>query len=109
MITIQNNSTNGLTLSDASVNVPGVDVQLKEVQSNRVFNVALSFPEGLELPAGSPVALTIKSSQARMPEIKIPLVQVGRPVVASPVVPKPPLPSAPAGASKPTASIQSMQ
>jgi hypothetical protein len=114
-ITIQNNSTNGLSLSDAAINAPGVDVQIKEVQPGRVFNALLTFPEGFEAPAGTPVVLTMKSSQTRMPEIKIPVVQAPRPVVVSPApaspsvatpAPKPPpLPAAPT-ASKPTASVQ---
>jgi hypothetical protein len=109
-VTIQNNSTNGLTLSDAVVNVPGVDVQIKEVQPGRVFTAALTFPEGFEAPVGSPLALSVKSSQARMPEIKIPIVQLPRPAVPSPALLNPPpnpppLPSAPT-ATKPTASIQ---
>ena len=111
-ITIQNNSTNTLTLSDATVNVPGVDVQLKEVQPGRLYTAMHSFPEGFEMPPGSPVALSIKSSQTRMPEIKVPVIQPARPVVTSPsatVPPSVPVPQAPTAgpaAAKPTASVQ---
>jgi hypothetical protein len=87
-ITIQNNSTNTLTLNDPSVNVPGVDVQIKEVQPGRIYNALLMFPEGFELPAGQQVALTMKSSQPRMPEIRVPVAQTPRSVIAPPPVPK---------------------
>lgn len=87
-VTIQNNSTNLITLSDAKVNVPGVGVEVKEVQPGRLFNAVLSFPDGFELPAGLPVMLTMKSSQPRVPEIRVPIVQTPRPMYVAPPAPK---------------------
>jgi hypothetical protein len=104
-ITIQNNSTNTLTLSEAAVNAPGVEVQLKEVQPGRIYTAMLTFPEGFEAPAGAPVMLSMKSSQPRMPEIRVPVFQPAHPVTGGPPMPKPQLPPAPTGA-KPTASVQ---
>jgi hypothetical protein len=104
-VTIQNNSTNSLTLSDATVNAPGVDVQIKEVQPGRIFTAMLTFPEGFAAPPGAPIMLSLKSSQPRMPLIRVPVFQPSHPAMASPAMPRPPLPSAPAGA-KPTASVQ---
>jgi len=101
-VTIQNNSTNLLTLSDAKVNLPGVDVQIKEVQPGRVFSAVLSFPDGFELPAGSPAELTMKSSQPRVPEIHIPIVQT-RPVAMPPAIPKPLAPTPTSASVKPAA------
>lgn len=104
-ITIQNNSTNALSLTDAAVNAPGVDVELKEVQPGRVFNAVVTFPEGFESPENKPLELTMKSSQPRMPEIRVPVLQAPHPMVPSmPLVNpnlNPPLP----GASKPTAGV----
>jgi hypothetical protein len=104
-VTIQNNSTNTLSLSDPVLNVPGVDVQIKEVQPGRLFTAMLTFPEGFEAPAGAPVVLTLKSSQPRMPEIRVPVVQAAHPAMVSPPLPNLPGTPAPAG-GKPTASVQ---
>jgi hypothetical protein len=105
-VTIQNNSTNALTLSDATVNAPGVAVQLKEVQPGRLFNAMVTFPEGFQMPAGEPVMLTVKSSQPRMPEIRVPVSQAAHPVV-TPVAPPAPAPKPTAEApAAPTAGAQ---
>ncbi|HZR21278.1 MAG TPA: DUF1573 domain-containing protein [Verrucomicrobiae bacterium] len=103
-ITISNNSTNALTLSDAAVNAPGVEVQLKEVQPGRLFNAIVVFPEGFEPAAGKPLELTMKSSQPRMPEIKVPVLTAPHPVMTQPLVPQPQKPTASvSGAPSPTA------
>ncbi|HTL18082.1 MAG TPA: DUF1573 domain-containing protein [Patescibacteria group bacterium] len=100
-ITLQNNSTNSLTLSEAAVNVPGVDVQIKELQPGKLFNAIVTFPEGFEAPAGKPMEVTIKSSQPRMPEIKVPIVAVPQPMLTHPVLPQPQKPTASAAAPAP--------
>jgi len=101
-VTIQNNSTNALTLTDPSVNAPGVDVQIREVQPGRLFNALVTFPEGFEMPAGEPIVLTVKSSQSRMPEIRVPVAQAAHPVVAPPAALKP----SASGNAAPTASAK---
>ncbi|MGH7968254.1 MAG: DUF1573 domain-containing protein [Limisphaerales bacterium] len=109
-ITIQNNSTNQLTLSDAVVNVPGVDVQVREINHGRTYSVGLVFPQGYANPAGQMTELTIKSSSPRMPLIKVPIMQVaqrfqpprGLPVTAPMPNQVRPLPPAP---PKPTAQL----
>ena len=93
-LTIQNNSTNQLTLSELAVNVPGVDVQLKEMQPGRVFSAVLTFPEGFQAPQGEPVLFTAKTSSTAMPQIKVAIIQTARPVT-------PPSPPAPQAAATP--------
>jgi hypothetical protein len=88
-ITIQNNSTNHLTLSDAAVNVPGVEVKLTEAPTGR-FIAALTFPEGFETKPGQQALFTVKSSNTRQPLIQVPIVQMARPG-APPAVPRPPV------------------
>lgn len=78
-ITIQNNSTNAMVLSDLAVNMPGVEVQLRELAPGRTFNVSLSFPEGFAIPPGQQVAFTAKSTNPRLPQISVPIVQTPRP------------------------------
>lgn len=84
-ITIQNNTTNHLTLSEPTVNVPGVEVQIKELQPGRIFNVALVFPVGFENPSGQQVELTLKSTDRHTPVIKVPVMQMPKPVTTPPV------------------------
>ena len=74
-ITIQNNSTNKLTVTEAAVNIPGVELQLKEMQPGRIFSAQLVFPEGFEIPAGKEVLFTAKSSNPQTPLIKVPILQ----------------------------------
>jgi hypothetical protein len=97
-LTIQNNSTNALALHDATANVPGVDVVLKEVQAGRLFSAVVTFPEGYETPIGKPVEIVIKSNQPRMPEVKVPVISFPRPMATAPT----PAPvSKPAGSNPP--------
>jgi hypothetical protein len=97
-ITIQNNSTNLLKLSDPVVNQQGVDVQLKETQPGRIFMASLTFQPGFEAPVGQPLELTIKSSNPSMPVIKVPVNQTPR----ANVPPQVKLPPAPNAAAAPT-------
>lgn len=78
-ITIQNNSTNAMALSDLAVNMPGVEVQLRELAPGRTFNISLSFPEGFAIPPGQQVAFTAKSTNPRLPQISVPILQTPRP------------------------------
>jgi hypothetical protein len=88
-VTIQNNSTNLLTLTEASVNAPGVEVQIKETQPGRMFTALATFPQGFELPAGQQLALTMKSSNPKYPLVKVPITQLPRPAMQPPAA-KPP-------------------
>ena len=78
-VTIQNNSTNTVTLSDPAVNVPGVEVQIKELQPGRIFNASFTFPEGFAVQPGQQVVFTAKSSNPQYPLIKVPVMQMMRP------------------------------
>jgi len=92
-VTIQNNSTNLLSLTEATVNAPGVEVQIKETQPGRMFTALATFPQGFEIPAGQQVALTMKSSNPKYPIVKVPITQLPRPAMQPPAA-KPPTPAA---------------
>ena len=77
-ITIQNNTTNAMTVSDLAINVPGVEMQLRELAPGKTFNISFTFPEGFVIPAGQQVAFTAKSSNPRLPEIRVPVLQAPR-------------------------------
>lgn len=93
-ITIQNNSTNQLTVSGAEINIPGVEVQFKETQPGKVFSAQLVFPEGFHIPKGTDVLFTAKSSNPDYPVIRVPIRQLEHPS-APPAVPTPPAAAAP--------------
>jgi hypothetical protein len=103
-VTIQNNSTNLLTLSDPVVNVPGVEAQIKETQPGKTFTAMLGFPQGFEITPGQPVELTIKTSHPKFPTVKVAVMQMPRPQPPAPPTPPPPV-IAPAPSVKPAPAV----
>ena len=97
-VSIQNNSTNLLQLSEPSVNVPGVTAEVKEMQAGKTFSTLVTFPQGFQIPPGQQVELTIKSSNPKSPLLRVPVMQAVRPALP------PPPPPLPAGLVKPTVS-----
>ena len=88
-LNIQNNSTNSLVLSEPSLTLPGVDVQIKETTPGRQFAVSANFPAGFKTEAGKPVELHIKSNFQKVSTITVPVFQTQTP-------PAPPQAAAPA-------------
>ena len=78
-VTIQNNGTNNLVLSDAAVNVKDISVQVNEINPGRTFNAVLTVPEGFEIAQGQKVELTFKSNNPQFPLVKVPITQMQRP------------------------------
>jgi hypothetical protein len=126
-LTIVNNSTNPITLSEPFVdmtNAPGtpasagstpitpsgpaadatpVDVKVTETRPGRYFTIVLKFPTGFELPAGHPGTFTIKTTHPQVPSVKVPIYQAAR-STRPPVVlnrPAPPIPRPAAIVSQP--------
>lgn len=83
-ITIRNNSTHPLTVSDAEVSAPGVAAEVKEVLPGRQFAIMMKFPAGFEIAQGENVELTVKTSNAQFPLIKVPVRQMARPAPGMP-------------------------
>ena len=82
-LTIQNNGTNSLKLSDPTISAHGVDVQINELQPGRTFTVSLVFPKGFEPPFGLPLEFSVKTSHSKYAVIKAPVTFAPR-VVAGP-------------------------
>ena len=95
-VSIRNNSTTALTLSEPTANVPGVEVQVQETQAGRLFSLIASFPEGFQVPPGQSVEVTVKSNHPKFPLIRVPIFQAN-------AVPRQP-PVSPASASRPGGS-----
>jgi hypothetical protein len=83
-VTIQNNTTNALTLSEPAMNVPGVDVRIEEKAAGRTFVALAAFPQGFELKPGQAIELTVKTSNPKQPLIKVPVTQLPHPVAPQP-------------------------
>lgn len=75
VVTIINNATNPLALTEPAVTIPGVDFQLREVQPGRYFTIGLTFPEGFQLKDGESGEIRVKSSNTNYPQITIPITQ----------------------------------
>jgi hypothetical protein len=78
-ITIMGMASNPLVLSDPKLNLPGLEVQLRELQPGRLFSLSVAFPAGFELPKNESVEVTLKSNYPKYPVIRIPITQSGRP------------------------------
>jgi len=74
-IRIESHSTNQMKLSAATVNTEGVEVQLKELQPDRIYEAQLTFPAGFQVPQGRPVTFTVRSSLPQYPLIEVPITQ----------------------------------
>ena len=71
-VTIQNNSTNPVTLSEPAVNMPGVEASIRELRPGKVFSAVLAFPQGFSIPTGQQVEFTAKSSNPKFPLVRCP-------------------------------------
>jgi hypothetical protein len=87
-VAIQNNSgTNILTLSEPTVNIPGVGIEIRTNDPGKSFSLMLGFPQGFEVPQGRQVELSLRTSSPRVPLVKVPVRQMQRPPIQ---VPRPP-------------------
>lgn len=84
-VTIRNNSSTAVTLSDPAVNAEGVTVQTTETQPGKLFTLNLNFPTNFQARADKPMELTVKTSHPKYPVLRVPFIQaaVPRPPVAA--------------------------
>jgi hypothetical protein len=78
-VTIQNNSTNMLALSDEEITAKGVQIKLNEANPGHLFTATLTFPQGYELPKGEQVVFTVKTSNPQFSVVKVPVTQMQQP------------------------------
>jgi hypothetical protein len=97
-VSFRSNLSTPLVLSEPSLDVPGVEMELREVQAGRYYTLLLTFPQGFEIPAGQNVEVKVKSNYSDAPLIRVPLMKpvmatpprVARPVTSPPPQPPPP-------------------
>jgi hypothetical protein len=77
-VTIINNTSNKLVLSEAAINTTNVEVQIRETIPGKNFALSLSFPAGFEIAQGQTVLLSVKTDNPQNPLLKIPVYQLPR-------------------------------
>jgi hypothetical protein len=78
-IAIQNNSgTNILTLSEPTLNIPGVGIEITTNQPGQSYSVMLGFPQGFVVLPGRQVEFRVKTSDPKVPVIRMPVKQMSR-------------------------------
>jgi hypothetical protein len=86
-LTIQNNGTNDVVLSEPHINAEGVGIQLKERQHGRDFNLMVNFPAGFQSQPAQNIQATVKTTNPKFPLIQIPIIQPALPTaIGTPVV-----------------------
>jgi hypothetical protein len=78
-ITILGMASNLLVLSEPKLSLPGLEVQLRELQPGRLFSLSVAFPAGFELPKNEAAEVTLKSNYPKYAVIRIPITQSGQP------------------------------
>ncbi|HVV02175.1 MAG TPA: DUF1573 domain-containing protein [Verrucomicrobiae bacterium] len=78
IISIQNNGTNVVHLSDPMVSPNTVKVTMSEPQPNHLYMASLTFPAGFELKPGEKAEFTVKTSHPKFPILKVPIYQTAR-------------------------------
>jgi len=72
-VTIRSTSTNALVVSNPTINIEGVTLELKETQPGRMFLLTLDVPAGLRLESTQRVELSLQSNHPKFPVIKVPV------------------------------------
>lgn len=74
-VTIRNNGAAPLALSEPSVDAPGVELRLRELQRGRSFLLEASFPPGFHMDAGQAFELRLKTNHPQFPLLKVPVLR----------------------------------
>jgi hypothetical protein len=89
-IAIQNNTaTNLLSLSEPTINVPGVGIEIMTNEPGKSYSVMLGFPQGFVVPLLRGVAFRVKTSDPNVPEVRVPVKQMSGGPSAAPPKPAP--------------------
>lgn len=83
-VTIQNNSTNMMTVSDPATTAKDVQVKLNEANPGHLFTATLTFPQGFELAPGQRAEFTVKTSNPQFSVLKVPITQMPHPQIPVP-------------------------
>lgn len=87
-VTVQNTGARNLVVSNAQINIPGVEVKTRTLQAGHTFSLAFGLPVGFAIEPGQNYALTINTSHPKYATIRVPLYQPRLPTPA-PAAPAP--------------------
>jgi hypothetical protein len=73
-VNIRNNGTNPLVLSKPTVDAPGAEIRVQEVQPGRYFILSANFPAGLQIQPNQTAEIRVKTNHPQFPLLKIPVV-----------------------------------
>ena len=76
VVSILNNSSNAVSLSDPEINAAGAKVELREIQAGKVSRLVVTFPAGYQIPSNQAIELQVKSTHPRLPLVKVPVSQL---------------------------------
>lgn len=87
-VTIRNNSSNPVKLSDPVVNAEGVTVQTIETQPGKLFTLNVNFPTNFQMRPEKPLELTVKTSHPnpKYSVMRVPFIQAAVPTPLRPAV-----------------------
>ncbi|HXG47672.1 MAG TPA: DUF1573 domain-containing protein [Methylomirabilota bacterium] len=74
-VSIRNNSSQAVQITEPSIDAEGVSVKLTESQAGKMFTLRLDFPSGFAFPAGKTLHVTAKTTHPKMPVLRIPVLQ----------------------------------
>lgn len=103
-VTVRNNGSTNIAVSEPAINLPGLDVQVQTAQAGRYFNLVVNFPAGFQLQPGQRAELTAKTDHPSYPIVKVPVYQQTRPQ-PPPSVPLHPAPPPPRPVASPVVPI----
>lgn len=83
-ITVRNNATTPLVLSNASINLPGASVEIKELQPGRLFTLSPVLPEDYSPTPGRTLELTVHSSHPRHALLRVPIIAASTTTTVTP-------------------------
>ena len=88
IVTVRNNSSTSIKLSDAVVTAEGVKAEITEAQPGKQFTINVAFPPEFKQSPGKPLELTVKTTHPRNPMLRVPIMQTpANPVLAKPAIP----------------------
>jgi hypothetical protein len=81
-VTLRNNSTNLMKLTEPTIDIPGAEVRVTELQAGRQFTLQFTLPSGLVLTNGQRPEIAVKTDHPRQPIVKVPIMQTQAPTAA---------------------------
>lgn len=88
-VTIRNNGSTNITVTEPAIDVEGATVSMQEIEPGRTFSLRVSFPPGFKLEPGRSATLTAKTSHPQHPVLKVPVFQFPQPASLPVPLPRP--------------------